>query len=305
MLHAVKDKTVLVAGGTGFMGHALCEAMGEGGARVFVLTRTPAKVPTTLTAVTHLKELPKEGVNAVINLAGETIAQRWTKSARRRIWDSRILVTRTLVDYMRATNKKPLVFISASAVGYYGTHSDTVFDESAPSVAPPSAFAHQLCAAWEREALEAKALGIRTVLLRLGPVLGQGGGMLEKLIPLFRLGLGGPLGSGNQWLSWIAKDDVIRLIMHLLQNTALEGPVNAVAPSPVTNGDFSRTLAKALGRPCFMTTPAFMMRLIYAQMAQEIMLEGQKVVPTRAVASGFSFTYPRLEEALQACVGTP
>lgn len=305
MLHALKDKTVLVAGGTGFIGHALCEALYECGARVFVLTRTPSKVPATLTAVTHLSELPKEGMDAVINLAGERIAQRWTKSARRRIWDSRILVTRTLVDYMRATNKKPLVFISASAVGYYGTHRDTVFDEEIPSAAPSNAFAHQLCAAWEREALEAKALGIRTVLLRLGPVLGQGGGMLEKLILPFRLGLGGPLGSGNQWLSWIAKDDVIPLIMHLLQNTTLEGPVNAVAPNPVTNGDFSRALAKALRRPCVMRTPAFMMRLIYGQMAQEIMLEGQKVVPVRAVASGFSFTYPRLEEALQACVGTP
>ena len=305
MSHDLQDKSILVTGGTGFIGRALCHALSAAKARVFVLTRTPASVPAPLIAVTHLKDLPTEGIDIVINLAGETIAQRWTKGARRRIWDSRNLTTRALDDHMGEVSKKPSVFISASAVGYYGTSMETAFEESTRSVAPPSSFAHRLCDAWEKEALLARNLGIRTVLLRLGPVMGRDGGMLKKLLLPFRLGLGGPLGSGNQWLSWIAKDDVIRLIMHLLQNTALEGPVNAVAPNPVTNGDFSRSLAKTLGRPCFMTTPAFMMRLLYAQMAREIMLEGQKVLPTRAMESGFSFTYPRLEDALQAYVGAP
>lgn len=293
-------KTVLVTGGTGFIGKKLCEHFLTSGYRVYVLTRSKryAQHPG-ITNVNDLNELSQIDIDVIINLAGETISKRWTKKNKASMYSSRIVTTRCLVDSMRPKQNRPKLLISASAIGYYGTHPHAVFEEESDIAMTASGFAHSLCSAWEEEAKRAEQLGVRVILLRIGPVLEKNGGVLSKLLPSFYSGLGGQMGDGEQWFSWIDRDDLINLISFLILNTQIDGPVNATAPYPVTNRTFSLALAKAIHRPCFLKMPRIIFKLLFGEMADEIMLKGQKVIPKKALAHGFNFSYPTLQQSLE------
>ena len=297
-----KLKKILITGGTGFIGKHLCEHLLKEGYILYILTRNKKLNGTgdneTKIYLNNLSEIQNINIDIVINLAGETIAQRWTENAKHRIYNSRISITQDLVNYMRSKKTKPTLLISGSAVGYYGMHHEKTFTEENGSSTINSEFASSICKAWEDEASHAAALGIRTVLLRIGPVLEKDGGMLAKMLPSFHLGLGSQIGNGQQWLSWIDRDDLIKLILFIIHQQNIDGPVNATSPKPITNKEFSLALAAALHRSCFLKTPEFVFKLIFGQMAEEIMINGQKVLPEKALHHGFEFSYPTIQQSL-------
>jgi len=303
----VVGSTVLVTGGTGFVGRALCQALLQAGAQVVVLSRSKRPAgdhgAKALRQVSSLQELKGESFDTVINLAGEPISQRWTPQSKARILSSHIGSTQALIQFMQQAPRPPRVFISASAIGFYGTSVCTVFDEQTPPSTEGGAFSHELCALWEQEAVCAEALGVRTVRLRLGVVLGPGGGFLQKMLLPFKLGLGARIGHGRQWLSWIERDDLIQLILHVVRTPTLNGPVNATAPKPVPQAEFCAALARALHRPCLFTIPPVVLRVALGDMAEELMLQGQQVVPSQALASGFVFEQPEIQGSLQKILG--
>ena len=299
----LQGKNILVTGGTGFIGKPLCQKMLQSGATVFVLTRSGRRTSSDrLSYISALSNLAGTTPDIIINLAGEPIAQRWTKTAKDRIWKSRIEMTAALIDYIKSSPKKPSLFISASAIGYYGTDEKKAFSESTAPNQGGGVFSQGLCAAWENEAVKAQSYGVRTVLLRIGAVLGNEGGIISKLLLPFRLGLGGAISHGQQWFSWIDREDLIGLILHIIATPLIAGPINATAPNPVSNLAFSRALAAALHRPCFLNTPAFVLRLAFGDMADEIMLEGQQVIPQKAIESGYVYLYPTIDSSLQNCL---
>ncbi len=232
------------------------------------------------------------GCDAVVHLAGEPVAQRWTASARRRILESRVQGTRALINALRA--HPPNVLVSASGIGYYGDRGDRTLTEQSP---PANDFLGEVASVWEREAREAEKLGTRVICLRIGTVLGRGGGALQKMLLPFRLGVGGRLGPGTQWMSWIHLEDLCALIDFSLPESTLRGVLNAVSPHPVTNAEFTRALARALHRPAIFPAPAFALRLLFGQMS-EILLGSQRAIPEAAVAAGFEFRYPEIGAAL-------
>lgn len=299
-------KTILVTGGTGFIGQALCKRLITLGYKLYVLTRsTTYKSDKSIIYVNTLSELGDIDIDIIINLAGETISKRWTKTAKEQIYNSRILTTRNIVNYIKSKARKPALLISGSAIGYYGTDAQRSFNEESDVSNTAAGFAHALCRAWEEEALQAETLGVRVVRLRIAPVLGKGGGIISKLLPSFYLGLGSQIADGTQWFSWIDLDDLIDLILFCISNPEIHGSINAAAPTPVTNKDFSLKLAKAINRPCFLKTPAFFFKLVFGEMAEEIMLNGQKVLPQKALEHGFSFSYPSIEQSLAKIFKTP
>ena len=300
---------IVVAGGTGFIGRPLCQRLVELGHAVTALTRDPAAARARLAPPVSVigwqgsrgatGELMTALGNAevVINLSGAPIAKgRWTEQTKDRLRRSREGTTSALVASLAKLQTRPVLLISASAIGYYGPRQDEPLREDAPSGA---GFLASLCREWEAAARAAERLGVRVVLPRIGVVLGKNGGALARMLPVFRLGLGGPLGNGTQWLSWIHLDDLIELLLFLLDQ-AVGGPVNATAPHPVTNEEFSRVLGQTLERPVWLRTPAFVLKLLLGQMAEELLLTGQRVLPARAEAMGFRFRYPTLSEALHA-----
>lgn len=300
---------ILLTGATGFLGVPLCRALQQDGHELTVLSRDPevarARSPAlrTVHAWDATRPPPPEvfrGVAAVVHLAGEPVAGRWTAAKRRRIRDSRVDSTRALVEGLatRPAGERPRVLISASAVGYYGDRGETPLDEEAPAGA---GFLAEVCRAWEDEAARAEALGLRVVCLRFGLVLGPGGGALGRMLPLFRLGLGGPLGSGRQWWSWVQREDALGLIRFALEREALRGPVNVVSPEPVRQRAFARALGRALRRPALLPTPAWALRLALGGFAREL-LASLRVQPRQALAAGYAFRYPELEAALAACL---
>src|SRR3989338_6780470 len=294
---------VVVAGGAGFIGRALSAALLEAGYEVVLLSRKagktksgPVKTETWDGVSSGSWQTVLDGTAAVVNLAGASIAEgRWTPARKKIISDSRLFSTRALVAGLSCAGSHPAVFISASAVVYYGPGGNEALDENSP---PGQDFLARLCADWEHEAQVAQALGMRTINLRIGVVLDKDGGALEKMLFPFKLGLGGPLGSGKQWMSWIAREDLAGLILHLIKS-GVSGPVNAVAPEPVTNRDFSRALGRALKRPAFMPVPGFVLRLALGEMGG-LLLSGQKVRPKRALESGYRFKFPDIDSALSA-----
>ncbi len=293
---------VLVTGGSGFIGVPLCEALVACGAKVSVLTRNreraQQRLPAQVECVEQLQALQPETIQAVVNLAGAGIMdRRWTRAKRQTLVDSRLKITRQLLDFF--ADHSPEVVVSGSAIGYYGDTGEEPCDESASS---GEGFAPALCRQWEREAGDFASRGTRLCLLRTGIVLGSGGGALARMLPPFKLGLGGPLGSGQQWMSWIHREDIVRLILRLITDTTLSGPVNAVAPASVRNRDFARALGRALGRPAVLPAPAFMLKLLLGQAAEELLLASNRVTPAKAQACGFTFEYADLETALAACV---
>ena len=299
-------KHVLVTGGTGFVGCRLVAALIAAGHDVTVMTRDPKKatgLPTPLRVITDFSEFGDDlPLDTIINLAGEPIANGlWTRAKKHRIVASRVGTTRRLVDWL-GTRQKPAVLISASAVGWYGLRGDEVLTESDTAQV---CFTQEVCVRWEQEARKAERLGLRVVRLRIGLVLGREGGLLASMLMPFEFGLGGRLGDGRQWMSWIARDDLVRLMLHALENEKLEGAVNATAPSPVRNADFTRALAQALRRPAVAVLPAWLLRLGAGDFARELLLGGQRAVPAKAEASGFVFRFPTLQAALNDVVGAP
>jgi hypothetical protein len=236
------------------------------------------------------------GVDAVIHLAGENLAQRWTTAVRRRIRDSRVDGTLALARTLASMDKKPRVLLSGSAIGIYGSRGDEVLDESSST---GNDFLAEVCTAWEAATKPASEAGIRVVLLRTGIVLSRDGGALAKMLLPFRLGVGGRLGSGHQWMSWISIDDYPRVVRFLLSDEKLSGPVNIVAPNPVTNKEFSATLARVLGRPSLFGVPKFALELAFGDMAEDTVLASQRVIPRRLLEAGFDFQHSTLESALR------
>ncbi len=292
--------TVLVAGASGHLGSALVPLLQSQGHRVRRLVRAPRPVvpeavPWDPDAGT-IDAAALEGVDAVVNLAGERIAAvRWTKAKKRRISRSRVGGTQLLAETLAALARRPRVFLSASAVGYYGDRGAEVLTEESP---PGDTFLARLCRDWEAAADPARRAGIRVVHLRTANVLDARRGFLAPLLPLFRLGLGGRLGSGRQYVPWITIDDWVQAVAHLLRAENVEGPVNLAAPQEVTNAEFTRTLAQVLGRPAVVVVPAFALRLVMGELGREI-LASERVYPARLLASGFTFRYPSLEGALR------
>lgn len=295
---------VLVTGATGFIGRRLTQALVAAGHEVTALVRRPerADLPTPIRLITRLDQIaPDTRVDAVINLAGEPISDGfWTVRKRRRILRSRLTVTRDLMRLIERLERRPEVLISGSAIGWYGLRGDEALNEDSGGEA---CFSRRLCVAWEAAAEPARALGVRVVTLRTGLVLGHQGGMLSRLLMPFEFGMGGPMGSGRQWMSWIALDDCVRMILHAVATPTLEGPVNATAPHPVTSRDFSRALGRALNRPAVMAAPAAPLKWALGDFAEELLLGGQRVQPTRALLSGFQFRHARLESALAEITG--
>lgn len=291
----------LITGGSGFIGSALCRKLAASGAAIDVLSRDPARaarlLPGQARIVSRLDDLqPDSPIDAVINLAGEPIAdRRWNSRRRQQLLDSRIALTDELVDWIETLQPRPRVLLSASAVGFYGDQGNiTVSEDSLPH----AEFQHELCARWEQSAAVARELGLRVVIARIGLVVGPGGGFLRRLLPPFRLGLGGPIGSGRQWMSWIHRDDLLALFEWLLSRSDLDGAFNATAPTPVTNREFAQTLGRVLHRPAVLPLPAFALRAAFGEMSR-LLLTGQRVLPARAVAAGFTFRFPDLESALR------
>ena len=301
---------VTLTGATGPLGRRLVGILRRRGDDVTVLTRNPAKARDAFEDVAAIGWYPMSGPapaealagrDGVVHLAGETVAQRWSDETRARIHDSRETGTRNLVEGLRqlGEDQRPGVLVSSSAVGYYGKHGDEVVDES---FGPGDDFLARVCVVWEREAQAAAGLGLRVANVRTGLVLSPDTGALEKMLPFFKLGIGGPVAGGDQWMPWIHVDDLVGLYVAALDRDGWSGPVNGSAPGPVTNKDFSRRLGKALRRPALAPVPGFAVRLLYGDMAQ-IVIEGQRAVPKRPLELGYAFRHPDLDEALADAVG--
>jgi uncharacterized protein (TIGR01777 family) len=297
----LERRTVLVTGATGFIGGALVQRLLERGDRVIVLSRDPVKAHLVLgtepMVTTRLTDLPPAlPIDAVVNLAGApVIARAWTKERKRQLVESRVGATHRLVDWLATRSQKPEALVSASAIGWYGTDGDSAVDERATA---GEGFAAVLCRAWEREAASAAALGMRVCRLRLGMVLGPEGGMLKSLLPGFRLGLGAVIGDGQQWLSWIHRDDAVELIVRAIADPLFSGAVNATAPEPVRQAAFAAALGRVLHRPVRLRLPAAPLRALLGERAS-LLLEGPRVLPKRALEIGFAFRCPEIEMALR------
>lgn len=295
---------ILVSGASGLVGTALCPFLAKCGHEVVRLSRSAG--PGVVQWSTTRREIDAaalEGVDAVVHLAGTNIAEgRWTARRKDKILGSRVQGTRILVEAIRGMAKPPSAFICASAVGYYGDTGDTEVDEYSPA---GHGFLAHVCAEWEKAAAEASRIGLRTVFLRTGVVLTPDGGALAKLLPIFRAGLGGPVGGGRQWMSWISIDDLLGVILRVLSDRAMKGPVNTVAPAPITNAEFSRTLGRVLGRPASIPTPAIALKLAFGQMAQETVLASNRVKPRRLLAGAYQYRHDSLESALRHLLDKP
>jgi uncharacterized protein len=310
----VGGSRVTVTGATGLIGRALIAALGDRGAQVTVLSRDPARARTRLGDA--VANAPVEAVrwdpmnepapaaalagrDAVVHLAGENVAQRWSAKAKRAIRESRVTGTRHLVAGLQTAEPRPRTLLSASAIGYYGAHGEEPLDEDAPAGGD---FLAEVCAAWEAEADRASELGVRVVRVRTGVVLDRNGGALAKMLTPFRLGAGGPIAGGRQYISWIHSDDLIGMLLAALTDERWTGPINATAPAPVCNRDFSRALGRALRRPSLLPVPGAALRLVYGEMA-EILTTGARVVPAKPLVLGYQFRHPHLEEALRSATG--
>jgi uncharacterized protein len=297
--------TIAITGATGLVGTALAASCVRDGMRVAALVRNTARAADRLPAVTlhawdALSGPPPEaalaGADTVVNLIGEPMADgRWTEPRKKKLRDSRVVGTRGLVDALRGLSPRPKLLISASGVGYYGDRGDEILTEASSG---GSGFVAELARDWEAEALKAEELGIRVVLLRSGVILSRDAGMLKKILPPFRIGLGGKIGSGAQWMPWIHLEDAIGLIRHAMAHEAVRGPLNVVAPEPVTNAEFVRAIGEALGRPTALTAPAFALRLAFGGMTDELLLASQRAMPVRTLETGYTFRHPLLRAAL-------
>jgi uncharacterized protein len=301
---------VTVTGASGLLGTRLVRELRDRGDEVTVLSRNPERAREALGGDVEARALgpsaepaPVEalaGRDAVVHLAGENVAQRWTDESKRRINDSRELGTRNLVAGLRAAEPRPAVLVSSSAVGYYGPHGDEPLPEDTP---PVDDFLARVCVVWEREAQAAEELGMRVVRVRTGVVLDKDGGALGKMLPFFKAGVGGPVAGGRQLMPWVHADDVAGIYLRAIDDAGWSGAVNATAPEPVTNKAFSKALGRALRRPAIAPVPAFAIQLLYGDMS-EIVTKGQNAVPRRTVELGYRHAHPDLDEALRSALRT-
>jgi uncharacterized protein (TIGR01777 family) len=296
---------ILVTGGTGFIGSRLCAVLVEAGHDVTVLTRAQRHargLDPRVRVIDSLDGIDSDrAFDAIVNLAGASIASRpWTARRKRLLIASRVEMTRKLAALVARLERRPRVLVNGSAIGIYGVDEERIFTESDDGA---DCFSRALCRAWENAALEFERLGVRVCRLRIGLVLAASGGVLGQLLLPFEFGLGGPIGNGRQWMSWIHRDDVVGLILHAIGHDNVAGALNATAPEPVTNRDFVRALGRALHRPAFLPLPALPLRIAMGDMAQELLLSGQRVLPARALETGYRFRFPALAGALQEIVG--
>jgi uncharacterized protein len=289
---------VVLAGGSGFLGSALRDALRSRGDDVVILSRRGhVRWDPDGRAGTWAREI--DAADAIVNLAGEPLAgKRWTDGQKRRILESRVLATRGLTEAIRSSATRPRVFLSASGVGFY-PDSEAVVDESSPA---GTGYLARVCLEWESEARTAESDDTRVVLLRTGVVLHRDGGALQKLLPPFKLGVGGPIGSGKQWWAWVHRDDYVRMALWAIDTGTVSGPLNVCAPEPARNREIARALGRALRRPSFMPAPAFALRLLLGEMADEMLLASQRAVPRRAGELGFTWKHPELDAAIRAAV---
>lgn len=298
-------QTILLTGGTGFIGSHFCMAAVAQGHQVIVLTRNIKKARVTMpAAVRFISDLSQieadQKIDAIVNLAGESLGdKRWSESRKALFFSSRVDFTDKLYRFFAARQQVPKVVVSGSAVGYYGPSEEAV-DETSDVV---DGFSHQLCGQWENSAHQFESLGSRVCLLRTGIVLGRQGA-LSKMLPPFRLGLGGPVGDGHQFMSWIHIEDMVRVIKFCIDNNTIVGAINATAPHPERNKDFSRILGGVLRRPASLPMPSWMIKLLFGQMGVELLLQGQQVIPKKLTQTGFEFIYQRLPPALENIVGS-
>jgi uncharacterized protein (TIGR01777 family) len=314
-LRRVGGLRVTVTGATGLIGRALVAALRDRGQEVTVLSRDPARAAASLragglapAAVVGWDVLnepaPAEalvGRDAVVHLAGEKVAQRWTPRAKESIRESRVIGTRQLLAGLRAAEHRPEVLVSVSAIGYYGAHGEEPLDEEAPA---GQDFLAQVCSAWEAEAAKASALGMRVVQPRIGVVLAPEGGALAQMLPPFRLGVGGPVAGGRQYVSWIHREDLVGILAAAVEDDRWDGAVNATAPEPCTNRELSRALGQVLSRPAFLPVPGVALRLLYGELAT-VVTTGARVVPAKPLVLGYQFRHPHLLDALRSAIAGP
>jgi len=304
------DRCVLLTGATGLVGRHALDALSRDGFEVVALSRDPARALAKLPGLARAfpwsgtEPVPRgatTALHAVVHLAGEPVAGRWTEAKKRAIVESRIESTRRIVDAIAALppNDRPAVLVSASAMGYYGERGDREVSEDDP---PGDDFLARLCVDWEREAKRAESFGVRVVTLRIALVLARRGGALERMLLPFRFGMGGPIGGGRQWWSWIHVADVVGLIRHAIARSELHGAINACAPNPVRQAEFAAVLGRVLGRPASVPTPGFAVRAALGEFATEL-LASRRLVPVRALESGYRFQFPQLEAALRDLLG--
>lgn len=299
---------IAITGATGFIGKRLCHTLVERGDQVIALTRDPERAKRVLPPSAEFvswEPLTKPGRNitnihpeVLIHLAGETISGRWSETRKKEIYESRIHSMRALIVGLEEIDIRPRALVCGSAISYYGDRGDEILDEES---SPGHDFLARVCRDWESEAMKAESLGIRVVRVRTGLILGPGGGALQAMLLPFRLGLGGPMGSGRQWMSWIHLDDEVGLILHAIDCEDIEGPLNATAPEPATNREFVRSLGAVLKRPAILPLPAFALRLVLGETSL-LLLGGQRVLPAKALATGYRFKYTSLKEALVSCL---
>ncbi len=291
---------ILIAGSSGLVGSALCKEQQVQGHSVFRLVRHPAEEQNQISWDPYEGKIEKqkiEAFDAVVNLAGESIAGgRWTASKKRRIFSSRIDVSKFLSKMMAGASKRPKVFLNASAIGYYGNRGTEIVTEQSR---PGDGFLPEVCQAWEDAAQEAERAGIRVVKLRTGVVLAIEGGALQRMLVPFKMGLGGQLGSGDQYMSWITLHDEVAAIMHCIANQSLSGPINLVAPYAVTNSEFTKTLAEVLSRPAIFPVPGLVLKTLLGEMAEALLLGGVRVMPEKLLNTGFKFQDPELKMGLR------
>ena len=291
---------VLVTGGTGFVGGRLVEMLCERGDHVTIVTRTPKAPREPRAGVEYEAWLPDVSrFDAIVHLAGESVVgRRWNEKQKSRLWTSRVDSTRELVGAIAKSKQRPKVLVCASAVGYYGDRGAEVLLESSP---PADTFLARLCVAWEADAAKAGPQGVRVASIRIGVVLGRGGGALKSMLPVFRLGLGGPFGDGQAWVPWIHVDDLCALIVFAIDDERARGAFNAAAPGIVQNGEFARTLGRVLSRPAFLPVPGFALKIALGEVGS-VLTASQRCVPARARELGFEFAHPDLEPALHDVV---
>jgi uncharacterized protein len=291
------NSRILISGASGPIGTALLPSLRASGCSVVRLTRGHTTDESQIAWHPGQPIAPEavSGFDAVIHLAGESIMGRWTATKKAKIVDSRVAGTRNLAQALARAKDKPQVFVCASAIGYYGSRGDEVLREES---SPGSGFLAQVCREWEAATAPAEQAGIRTVHSRFGVVLSSQGGALKQMLPPFKLGAGGNLGNGRQWCSWIDVQDLVGAIHHILKTDLLQGPVNMVAPRPVTNAEFTKTLAAVLSRPAILPVPAFAIKLLFGEMGEEVLLGSQKVEPTKLISSGYPFRFRDLMASL-------
>jgi uncharacterized protein (TIGR01777 family) len=302
-IQKIKEKKmkILITGASGLVGGGLIPTLKAKGHQIFKVSRKPAKNANEIQwdayegfEATEFEKL--EGMDAVIHLAGENVGTNWNEEKKKRIKKSRVEGTRTLVDALGKLKSPPKIFISASAIGFYGNREDEILTEESK---PGEGFFPEVGVAWEAESEKASEFGARVAYLRIGVVLSKNGGALEKMLTPFKFGVGGTVGSGDQWMSWIAFDDLIKIIHFVLENENIKGSVNVTSPNPVQNESFTDTLGRVLNRPTILPVPAFGIKLLFGEMGETLLLEGCRVIPQKLLAAGFDFDFPELEDALK------